>query len=117
MVHDWYCVAWLCAGPTGSPVEKLVEGEWHSRQIVFTLARFKSRAFGLPCGEWHDTQPSVFTTACSYTNGPAVSVWHLTQTASCCEADFKPLRPNVPWGSWQSEHFTRPSSTLWWYGW
>src|ERR1035438_6593170 len=100
------------AGPMGRLVVKLGDGEWHCRQIVFTLARFNSRGFGPPCGVWHAVHPSVLTTACSYTNGPAVSVWHLVQTASCCVEDRNPFSPNVPCGSWQSEHFTSPSSTL-----
>jgi len=65
MVHDWYCVAWLCAGPIGLLVEKFGEGEWHCRQIVFTVARLSRRGFGPPCGKWHATQPSVLTTGCS----------------------------------------------------
>src|SRR5580698_4451095 len=97
MVHDWYCVAWLCAGPVGiGAVVKFGDGEWHCRQMVFTLARFRRRGFGPPCAKWQAVQPSVLTTSCSYTNGPAVSVWHLTQTASCCAADLRPLELNVP---------------------
>src|SRR5271166_4279693 len=116
MVHDWYCAAWLCDGPRGAAVVKFCDGEWHCRQMVFTLARLSRRGLGPPCGVWQATQPSVLTTACSYTNGPAVSVWHLTQTASCCAADLSPFFSNVPCGSWQSEHPTSPSSTLWWKG-
>jgi hypothetical protein len=33
-------------------------------------------------------QPSVFTTACSYTKGPAISVWHFVQMMSSCEEDL-----------------------------
>ena len=33
MVHDWYCVAWLCAGPIGWLVVKFGDGEWHCRQM------------------------------------------------------------------------------------
>src|SRR3974390_427992 len=107
-VHAWYCVFWLCVGPCGSAVEKFIDGEWHCRQIVFTLARFRRRGLGPPCGKWHAVQPSVLTTACSYTNGPAVSVWHLVQTASCWTDALSAFRPNVPCGLWQSEHVRRP---------
>jgi hypothetical protein len=51
MVQDWYCVAWLWVGPLGSAAVKLVDGEWHCRQIVFTFARFSRRGFGLPWGK------------------------------------------------------------------
>src|SRR6516225_7293811 len=84
--------------------------------MVFTLPRFSRRGFGPPCGKWQEVQPSVFTTACSYTNGPAVSVWHLVQTASCCTEALRAFRPKVPCGLWQSEHASNPSSTLWWKG-
>src|ERR1039457_2095955 len=112
MVHAWYCTAWLCAGPIGKVVVKFGDGEWHWRQMVLTLARLSRLGFGPPCGVWQATQPSVLTTACSYTKGPAVSVWHLVHTASCCDEDRRFFLPNVPCGSWQSEHFMYPSSTL-----
>ena len=89
IMHDWYCIAWLCAGPVGVPVVvKFGEVVWHCRQIVFTLARFSRRGFGPPCGTWQAVQPSVFTTACSYTKGPAISVWHFVQMMSSCEEDL-----------------------------
>src|ERR1035437_9611259 len=96
----------------GRPVVKFGDGEWHCRHSTLTVARLSKRGLGLPCGLWHAVQPSVLTTSCSYTNGPAVSVWHLMQTASCWLADFRPFLPNVPCGSWQSVHCTSPSSTL-----
>ena len=57
--------------------------EWHSRHIRFTWLRLSSRGFEEPCGVWQATQPSIFTASCSYTNGPALSAWHLKQTVSC----------------------------------
>src|SRR6185312_2458508 len=116
VVQAWYCVAWLCAGPIGWLAVKFGDGEWHCRQSVFTLARLISRGFGPPCGKWQAVQPSVFTTKCSYTNGPAVSLWHFVQTASICADARRFLRLNVPCASWQSVHFISPSSTLWWKG-
>src|SRR5277367_6741167 len=80
IVHAWYFCDWLwnvgvAVGPPAS-----AEKAWHSRQSRFTCARISSRGFDEPCGEWHAAQPSTFTDSCSYTNGPALSVWHLKQT-------------------------------------
>jgi hypothetical protein len=38
LVHDCPCAEWLCAGTAGWPVVEFSDGEWHCRQIVFTLA-------------------------------------------------------------------------------
>ena len=81
-VQAWYFCAWLWnVGVDGAPASTLKE--WHSRHIRLTWLRLSRRGFDEPCGVWQAAQPSVFTAGCSYTNGPAFSVWHLKQTASC----------------------------------
>ncbi len=87
-VHDWSWVSRSCATLTGAPDEEFREGKWQSRQMVSILARFSTCGFGPPCGTWQAVQPSVFTTACSYTKGPAISVWHFVQMMSSCEEDL-----------------------------
>src|SRR6187399_1853963 len=114
-VHARYFTAWLwnegIAGAPGSTAK-----EWHSRQSRYTWLRLSRRGFEEPCGVWQAEQPSIFTTGCSKTKGPALSVWHLKQTVSPVDVVRSWRASNPPCGLWQSTHFTRPSLTRWWKG-
>ena len=78
-VHAWKKLAWLWnEGAPGAPLK--LDVVWHCRQSRLTLLSFNMWGFGPPWTMWQDWHPSTLTAACSYTNGPCLSVWH-------CEAD------------------------------
>lgn len=76
------------------------------------LARLSSRGFDDPwMGLWHDPQPSVFNGACSNTNGPDFSAWHLKHTWSCAAVVRSSFDRKPPCELWQSLHCSIPSFT------
>ena len=84
---------------------------WHCRQSRLTLLTFSMCGLAPPWVIWQDEQPSIFTGACSKTNGPCLSAWHLKQTASCVAEVRTCLGPRFRAGLWQSLHWIRPSFT------
>jgi len=54
---------------------------WHSRQVNRSSRRVKRLRVTLPWGVWQIVQPSIFTAACSKTQGPRFSVWQATQAS------------------------------------
>jgi len=122
MFEPWIIVWQLMQGgrsgePAFIPCTVAAEtGLWHWLHSWLMLATFSIRGFCDPCGVWQPVQPSPFTAACSNTQGPRVSAWHLVQIMFWSAVDLVLFALNVPCGSWQSLHFTRPSFTLWWNG-
>ena len=99
--------------PASSPCTPPAEsGLWHWLHRVAIDGMFSSRGFCVPCGVWQVVQPSALTGACSNTNGPRTSVWHLVHTAFESSVDLTLLARKEPCTSWQSVHLTRPSLTL-----
>src|SRR6202050_1510911 len=86
--------------------------EGHSWQTRRTTCRVSIRALDEPCGWWHAMQPSSFTGACSYTNGPALSPWHFMQPGSLALTVCSMRGSNVPCGLWQSTHDIAPCGSL-----
>src|SRR5665811_2369437 len=105
-----------CSGTPSLRVPNPVAPLWHSKQSVNTTGRRSSFAFIEPCGLWQVSHPSTRTGACSYTNGPRLSMWHLRHGDSVLSAcsimrGFCPIfqvASNEPCGLWQSEHCMKP---------